>query len=210
MITRSIRTRALDDQKVATSSDTQSDETKAVCAEDAIQVARQIESYEGDDLIVIIETPKGSQNKFVFEPRFGTFVLKGVLPMGAVFPFDFGFVPTTLAEDGDPLDVLVLMDSPAFPGCVVPSRLVGVIEAVQTERGKAQRNDRLLAVASKSVTYQSIQELSDLGEDLIAQVEYFFISYNSQKGRTFDPTSRHGRKRAQALVRNAIRRAKSR
>jgi inorganic pyrophosphatase len=90
-------------------------------------------------VLVVIETPKGSPNKFAFEPRFGTFVLKGVLPAGAVFPFDFGFVPSTRAEDGDPVDVLVLMDAPAFPGCVVPSRLVGVIEAEQTEGGKTER-----------------------------------------------------------------------
>lgn len=85
--------------------------------------------FDGDDLTVVIETPKGSQNKYVFEPRWGAFALSGVLPAGAVFPFDFGFVPGTLAADGDPLDVLVLMDSAAFTGCVVPSRLLGVIEA---------------------------------------------------------------------------------
>ena len=86
--------------------------------------------------MVVIETSKGSPNKLAFEPRYGTFVRKGVLPAGAVFPFDFGFVPSTRAEDGDPLDVLVLMDAPVFPGCLVPSRLVGVIEAEQTEDGK--------------------------------------------------------------------------
>jgi inorganic pyrophosphatase len=89
----------------------------------------KLSAYDGDELIIVIETPKGSQNKFAFDPLFQTFVLKGVLPVGAVFPFDFGFVPSTLGEDGDPLDVLVLMDSPAFPGCVVPARLIGVIEA---------------------------------------------------------------------------------
>jgi inorganic pyrophosphatase len=98
--------------------------------------------------MVVIETPKGSPNKLTFEPRYGTFVLKGVLPVGAVFPFDIGFVPSTRAEDGDPLDILVLMDAPVFPGCIVPSRLVGVIEAEQTEDGKTERNDRLLAVAA--------------------------------------------------------------
>ena len=87
-------------------------------------------------MLVVIETPKGSPNKLAFEPRFGTFVLKIVLPAGAVFPFDFGFVPSTRAEDGDPVDVLVLMDAPVFPGCVVPSRLVGVIDA---EQPKAER-----------------------------------------------------------------------
>lgn len=68
--------------------------------------------------MVVIETPKGSPNTLAFKPRYGTFVLKGVLPAGAVFPFDFGFVPSTRAEDRDPLDVLVLMDAPVFPGAL--------------------------------------------------------------------------------------------
>jgi len=115
----------------------------------------RLEPFEDGCVLVVIETPKGSPNKLAFEARFGTFVLKGVLPAGAVFPFDFGFVPSTRAEDGDPLDVLVLMDAPVFPGCVVPSRLVGVIEAERTEDGKTERNDRVLAVAANYASIHS-------------------------------------------------------
>ena len=93
-------------------------------------------AFDDKDLTAIIETPRGSQNKYTYEARFGAFVLSGVLPAGAVFPFDFAFVPSTLGEDGDPLDVLVLRDAPAFTGCIVPSRLIGVIEAEQTDEGK--------------------------------------------------------------------------
>src|SRR5205809_751086 len=94
----------------------------------------------------IIETPKGSRNKFAYDPETGLFKLGGLLPEGMQFPFDFGFVPSTLGEDGDPLDVLVLMDAPAHVGCQVDTRIVGVIAAKQTERGKTTRNDRPLAV----------------------------------------------------------------
>src|SRR4051812_19029265 len=90
---------------------------------------------ESGELTVVVETPRGSRNKFDFDPAVGLFELAGVLPAGASFPFDFGFVPSTRAPDGDPLDVLVLMDEPAFPGCVVRCRLLGVIEAEQTEKG---------------------------------------------------------------------------
>src|SRR4051812_26343102 len=152
--------------------------------------------FEDDSLIVVIETPKGSPNKLTFEPRYGTFVLKGVLPAGAVFPFDFGFVPSTRAEDGDPLDVLVLMDAPVFPGCIVPSRLIGVIEAEQTEEGETERNDRLLAVAANSATHRSIRRLSDLSQDLVAQIEHFFVSYNESKGKRFTVKGRAGERRA--------------
>jgi len=73
---------------------------------------------------VVIETPKGSRNKFAFDTDQHVFILKKVLPEGMVFPHDFGFIPSTRAEDGDPIEVLILMDEPAYPGCVVPARLV--------------------------------------------------------------------------------------
>ena len=96
---------------------------------------------------VIIETPKGSRNKFKFDPKCGLFSLGSVLPAGATFPYDFGYVPGTMADDGDLLDVLLLMDVPAFTGCHVRTRLIGVIEATQTdEKGKAERNDRLVTL----------------------------------------------------------------
>src|SRR5882762_87013 len=83
-------------------------------------------------LRVVIETPKGSRNKFAFDPDQHVFELKKVLPTGMAFPYDFGFVPSTEAEDGDPIDVLVLMDEPAFPGCVLKCRTIGVIEGEQS------------------------------------------------------------------------------
>jgi inorganic pyrophosphatase len=160
--------------------------------------------FEDGSVLVVIETPKGSPNKLTFEPRYGAFVLTGVLPAGAVFPFDFGFVPSTRADDGDPLDVLVLMDAPVFPGCIVPSRLIGVIEAEQTEGGKTERNDRLLAVAADSATHRSIRTLSDLSQDLVAQIEHFFVSYNALKGKRFAVKRQAGQKRALGLVAAAM------
>lgn len=160
--------------------------------------------FDDEFLLVVIETPKGSPNKLAFEPRFGAFVLQGVLPAGAVFPFDFGFVPSTRADDGDPLDVLVLMDAPVFPGCIVPSRVIGVIEAEQTEDGRTERNDRVLAVAANSAAHRSIREISDLSQDLLAQVEHFFKSYNQAKGKRFEVKARSGTRRALALVKRAL------
>src|SRR5437660_12867427 len=104
----------------------------------------------GDNEIfkVVIETPKGSRNKYSFDPDERAFMLKKVLPAGMAFPYDFGFVPSTEAEDGDPIDVLVLMDEPAFPGCVLKCRLIGVIEGEQGDRKKKkkERNDRIIAI----------------------------------------------------------------
>ena len=155
---------------------------------------------ESGDLNIIIDTPKGSRNKFSWDEKRHLFELSGVLPAGAVFPYDFGFIPNTRGGDGDPLDVLVLMDEPAFSGCLVRSRLLGVIEAEQTEKGETERNDRLIAVASKSRTHSDLKTLTDLSPKLLDEIEHFFISYNEVKGKKFKPLGRYGPERARRLV----------
>ncbi len=151
-------------------------------------------------LNAVIETPKGHRNKYKFDEKRGLFLLDGVLPAGAVFPYDFGFVPSTLGGDGDPLDVLVLMDEPAFAGCLVPSNLIGVIEAEQTEGGATTRNDRLIAVAAKSRNHREIKALDQIAENLVREVEHFFVSYNEVKGKRFQPLGCSGPDRARQLV----------
>jgi inorganic pyrophosphatase len=162
-----------------------------------------------DNLNVVIETPQGSRNKFKYDEKLSIFKLSGVLPMGAVFPFDFGFVPATQGEDGDPLDVLVLMDESAFAGCLVPSRLIGVIEAEQTEKGKTERNDRLIAVAVDSRNHRDITSIHQLSESLLYEIEHFFISYNQAKGKEFKPLGRFAAERAGEVIKEGIRKAKS-
>jgi inorganic pyrophosphatase len=115
-----------------------------------------------------------------------------------------------VAEDGDPLDALVLLDEPAFCGCLIESRLVGVIEAEQSEDGKTERNDRLIAVAAKSPTHAEVKSLSDLSPALLKEIEHFFISYNQERGKKFRPLGRHGPKRAEELVKKQKRRTKRR
>lgn len=130
-----------------------------------------------------------------------------MLPTGSVFPFDFGFLPKTLGEDGDPLDVLVLMDEPAFPGCLVPSRLIGVIEADQTEGKDTFRNDRLIAVADAAETYSEVRRLKDLNERLVDEIAHFFESYNAIMGdRKFVVRDYCGPDAAMKLVDEGIRR----
>jgi inorganic pyrophosphatase len=159
---------------------------------------------ESEDLNVLIETPKGNRNKFKYDEERGLFKLSGVLPMGAVFPFDFGFIPSTLGGDGDPLDVLILMDEPAFPGCLIPARLIGVIEAEQTEKGKTNRNDRLIAVAVDSRAHTDIQTLDDLNESVVNEIEHFFVSFNEAKGKQFKPLGRFEPDRAEQVVEEGV------
>ena len=165
----------------------------------------ELEAFHEGGLNVIIETPKGSRNKFNYDEETGLFKLGGVLPAGASFPFDFGFVPSTLGGDGDPLDVLVLMDEPAFAGCLVRVRLVGAIEAEQTERdGETTRNDRLIGVAAESRLHKGVRTLEALGPALLDEIEHFFVSYNDFKGKRFNPLGRVGPRKASALVEQGV------
>jgi inorganic pyrophosphatase len=152
----------------------------------------------------VIETPKGRRNKFNYDPELEAFTLGGLLPEGLSFPFDFGFVPSTTADDGDPADVMVLMDEPAHVGCVLTVRLIGVMEAQQTEDGKTTQNDRLIAVAVHSYSHANIHSIDEVNKSLIDQVEEFFISYNKSRGKKFKVIGVHGPSKAVKRLQQAI------
>jgi len=156
---------------------------------------------QSGELNVIIETPQCSRNKFTYDPDLELFRLKKTLPLGASFPYDFGFVPSTLGGDGDPLDVLVLMEEPGVTGCLVEVRLVGVLEVEQTKEGKTVRNDRLIAVFGQSPLYEAVKEVEDLAEGLLKQIEHFFRSYIEAEGQQLRVLGRYGANRAIELIR---------
>jgi inorganic pyrophosphatase len=152
-------------------------------------------------LHVVVDTPKGSPIKFKYDVASCAYTIAHVLPPGMVFPFDFGSVPQTLADDGDPLDALILLEAPTFPGCLVPVRLIGVLQGKQTQKGRTMRNDRLVGVAEESRTYREIRRLDDVPDHLLRSIEHFFVSYNEQRGRRFRVIGRFGPTRARRLVR---------
>jgi inorganic pyrophosphatase len=155
---------------------------------------------ESGHLNAIVDTPKGSRNKFKYDEQLGLFKLGGTLPVGNVFPFDFGYIPSTRGDDGDALDILLLMDEPAFTGCLVPAKLIGVVEAEQTEEQRTTRNDRLIGVAADSRNHSHVRFLGDLNSNLLHEIERFFISYNETKGKQFEVLNRRGPERAHDLV----------
>lgn len=134
----------------------------------------------------VVETPKGRRSKYDFDPELCAFVLAGLLPEGMSFPLDFGFIPSTRAEDGDPLDVLVLADEASAMGAVLQVRLIGVIEAEQTEDGETLRNDRVIAVACVSKLHEQTREIDDLGEDYLSHLGEFWKQYNALKDKEFN------------------------
>lgn len=140
---------------------------------------------KGKLLQVIVETPARSHNKFAFDPKQEIFALKKALPAGMVFPYDFGFLPNTLGGDGDPMDVLLLMDEPAYPGIAVKAHLIGVIEGEQIDGKKRIRNDRLVAVSVATHEYSNVKRLADLPKKWIKELEIFFVNYHNLEGKEY-------------------------
>lgn len=150
---------------------------------------------------VVVEANAGGRNKLKYVPASGIFELHHVLPLGTSFPYDFGFLPSTQGEDGDPLDAIVFADEPVPPGTVVACRLVGVIEAEQGKPGEEKkRNDRFLAVARLSHVYRDWHNLGDIPAKALDELEAFFVSYNAQRGTEFRVLARGGAARATDLM----------
>ncbi len=159
-----------------------------------------------DPITVVIETPKGSRNKYAFDPDAKRFELRKVLPAGMAFPYDFGFVPSTQAEDGDPLDVLVLMDEPAFAGCVLKCHPIGVIEGEQKEQGqKRVRNDRIVAVHDCNHEYAHIMHIDDLGKPFVRELSDFFVNYHELSGTKYKVIGVKGPKEARRRIEDSKR-----
>ena len=162
----------------------------------------ELPAFDSDSgyLNAIIDTPKGSHNKFKYDPKTGMFRLGAPLPLGNVFPFDFGYIPSTEGDDGDALDILILIDAPVFTGCLVLAKLIGVLEAEQTEDSATTRNDRLIGVAADSRNHSHVRFMGNLNSNLVHEIECFFISYNETKGKRFKVLGRSGPNKAIKLV----------
>lgn len=171
---------------------------------------RRLAPIAGEGTVtVVVEAPASSRNKYKFEPEAGAFGLHKVLPQGMVFPHDYGFVPGTAADDGDPIDILVLGDAPTFVGCTLTARLVGVIRARQTEDGKSVENDRLIGVLEPSRDHAKVKSLADLGDGPLDQIEHFFTEYHGLDDMVFEPLRRGGPDEAMDAVEKAIGKAKT-
>lgn len=173
----------------------------------------RLPSLDDDDkniIQVVIETPKGSRNKYAFDVEQKVFELKKVLPAGMTFPYDFGFIPRTKGGDGDPVDALVLMDEPAFPGVVVKCRLVGIIEGEQFDKKDKQRNDRVVAVANPNHSFADIKHIDDLGKLFLRELEEFFVNYHELSEEHYRVIDVRGPNHARKRIEEGIRAARGR
>jgi inorganic pyrophosphatase len=164
---------------------------------------------EQHNLRVVVETPRGANIKIKFDENLGCFSLSRILPLGVAYPYDFGFVPQTLAQDGDPLDVMVLIDAVTYPGVVISCRPLGALQV--EERGlRGRPNHRLVAVPVKAARKDEVRNFSDLGRRMQQELERFFVMSSSFTSK--DPVVRGwvGPDAAGEMVQRAIARYKER
>ena len=155
--------------------------------------------YDKDGALrAVVETPKGSTYKVKFEPKTGSFHYQHPLPIGLAYPYDWGFVPGTIAPDGDPIDVLVLHEAGTHPGVVVPSRLLGVVRISQKERGEPrEENDRLIVAPLEHAAHR---RLSDVAKHMRKEIEAFFVASARFSGKDVTLEGWSGRKKAERIV----------
>jgi inorganic pyrophosphatase len=138
-------------------------------------------------LEVIIETIRGSHLKYYYNPETGMYELKKALPLGMVFPYDFGFIPRTKGDDGDPVDAMVISEFASFTGCRMKCRVIGGLLAKQSTKGKTIRNDRFFFIPKDSVAFSHIRNIQDLGKEHNQKLRDFFINYNKAEDKEFTP-----------------------
>jgi inorganic pyrophosphatase len=172
-------------------------------AKSALTAPTKLQAVSSEDrnvVQVIVETPKGNRNKFGYDPQLGVFKLKKVLPEGMVFPYDFGFVPSTKAEDGDPADVVILMDEPAYPGCLLDCRIVGALLMEETREGETVRNDRFIAVSLQTHKHSDIRDISDLNKNFVKELGSFFEQYHRLDKADYKTIGQKGAQAARKML----------
>jgi len=159
---------------------------------------------------VVIESPRGSALKFKYDQRLGTMMLSRPLVGGLTYPYDWGFVPSTCAPDGDPLDAIVLWDGVSFPGLVLACRPVGLLQLEQKDKRKRarERNDRLMVLPAAAPRFDSIRSVFELGNRALRELERFFLEAVAFQGKDLTILGWSGPRKAWSVIRKAQRTSK--
>jgi inorganic pyrophosphatase len=152
----------------------------------------------------IIETPRDTRHKYAFEPAFGTFKLKELLPEGLAWPYDYGFVPHTLADDGDPIDILNLSQVPTFTGCLVECRVLGIVRI----KKDGVRNDRIIAAPKRlkgaAQPTDAFDDAADIPPATVEGLIRFLVEYSAEQGHDIECKGLKSRKRALEAIHDAM------
>lgn len=163
----------------------------------------EVPDADGDALRVVVEIPKGSRNKYEYDPELGRFVLDRMLFSSVHYPADYGFIPGTEARDGDPMDALVLVGEATFPGCVIEARPVGVFE-MRDEKGP---DEKILCVPVSDPQWNWIAGLDQVPEHLLKEIHHFFEIYKDLEGKETEVEGWKDREEAWRQIRDGRQRA---
>ena len=155
------------------------------------------------DVHVVVETPRGSRAKFAYDTQLETFIFSKSLLTGLTYPHDWGFVPSTKADDGDPLDIMVIHDATTFPGIVLTCRIIGVLQIEQKSKGKVERNDRLFAVPRRSHSEQGLRDVRNLSKAIRLELEKFFIATDELEDKKLEIIGWKGPKIAMKAIKDS-------
>jgi inorganic pyrophosphatase len=158
--------------------------------------------FDGESIRVVVEAPLGSSLKLEYDPQLEVFTIARALPLGMVYPFDWGFVPGTRAEDNDPVDAMAIHPAASYPGVVLPCRLLGMVEIEQRDKdGKKETNNRLIATPDWHEPLREVKDARDLPEHVKRELEQFFVAVTAFTGKKIKVRGWAGRGKARAFLR---------
>ena len=155
------------------------------------------------DVHVVVETPRGSRAKFAYDPKLKAFTLRKSLLTGLTYPHDWGFVPSTKADDGDPIDIMIIHDAATFPGLVIACRVIGILRIEQKADGKSERNDRLFAVPLRSHSEKDLRDVRELSKPVQEELEKFFIATDELESKELEILGWKGPKAGLQAIKDA-------
>jgi len=158
------------------------------------------------DIHAVVETPRGARAKLKYEPDLGGFVLSKSLMLGLSYPYDWGFIPSTMADDGDPLDVMVIHEAATSPGLILKCQVIGVLRVMQTKKGKKERNDRVIAVPSYARMDSDVKDVRDLPAEMRTELEKFFVATDELEDKTLKFEGWVGPKHAKRIIKQCEKR----
>jgi len=158
------------------------------------------------DVHAIVETPRGARAKLKYEPDLGGFVLSKSLILGLSYPYDWGFIPSTMADDGDPLDVMIIHEAATSPGLILKCQVIGALLTTQTAKGKKERNDRIIAVPTLSKLERELNHVHDLPAETRTELEKFFVATDELEDKKLKFEGWVGPKHALRLVKESEKR----